>query len=293
MRVTDRLLFENAARHAASARERFEAASREAATGVRVRHPEDDPAAASVMARTISQAGRDGAIAKTLGTASDELAHAELALDGVSAALSRARELAVQLSNATYSANERAAAAQEVNGLFETVLGQLNRKVGHRYVFGGFQDDAPPFDATGAYLGDTGVREVEVAPGVTVPASIRADVALKGAGGGVDVLATLQALSTALAANNVAGVQGTLDALDTGIAQVARARSEAGSHLNVMDAAGAAALAARTDAQARLSHLADADIIDAASRLAQAERALDAALTAAARTFQPSLLDKL
>lgn len=293
MRVTDRLLFENAAKNAAQARTRFEAARSEAATGVRVQHPEDDPTAASLMARTIAQAGRDDAIARTLGLAADELNHAEVALDGVSTALSRARELAVQLSNATYSANERAAAAREVTGLFEHVLGQLNRKVGHRYVFGGFQDDAPPFDAAGAYLGDTGVREVEVAPGVTVPASVRADVALKGVGGGVDVLTTLQTLATALTANNVAGVQGTLDALDTGIAQVARARSEAGSHLNVMDAAGVAAVAARTDAQARLSHLADADLIGAASRLAQAERALDAALTAAAKAFKPTLLDKL
>lgn len=293
MRVTDRLLFENAAKHTAAARERFEAASREAATGLRVQHPEDDPGAASLMARTIAQAGRDAAIGKALGSAADELQAAETSLDGVSTALSRARELAVQLSNATYSANERAAAAQEVTGLLKDVLGRLNQKVGSRYVFGGFQDAAPPFDAAGTYLGDTGVREVEVAPGVTVPASVRADVALKGVGGGVDVLGTLQNLATALASNNVAGVQGSLDGLDTGIAQVARARAEAGSQLSVMDTARAAAQAARVDGQARLSHLADADVIDAASRLAQAERALDAALTSAARTFRPSLLDKL
>lgn len=293
MRVTDRLHYDNAAKRAAAARERFEAAAREAATGVRVQHPEDDPGAASVMARTIAQAGRDGAIARALGGAADELQAAETSLDGVSTALSRARELAVQLSNATYGANERAVAAQEVDGLLKDVLGRLNQKVGSRYVFGGFQDDAPPFDASGAYLGDGGVREVEVAPGVTVPASVRADVALKGVGGGVDVLATLQALSAALAGNNVAGVQGTLDALDTGIAQVARARGEAGSHVAVMDAARAASLAAQVDGQTRLSHLADADIIDASSRLAQAERALDAALTAAAKSFRPSLLDKL
>lgn len=293
MRVTDRLLFDNAARYAAAARARFEGASREAATGVRVQHPEDDPAAASSIARTTAQAGREDAIARALGLAADELNSAEVALEGVSTALSRARELAVQMSNATYSANERAAAAQEVQGLFQHVLGQLNRKVGHRYIFGGFKDAAPPFDATGAYLGDSGVREVEVAPGVTVPASVRADVALKGVGGGVDVLATLETLAAALSANNVALVQGTLDGLDQGIAQVALARSQAGSHLSVMDAASAAARAARADAQARLSHLADADVIDAAARLAQAERALDAALSAAAKTFRPSLLDKL
>lgn len=293
MRVTNRMLSDNAAKYAGAARERFEAASREAATGLRVQHPEDDPAAASLMARTIAQAGRDGAIDKALGAASDELQAADTALDGVGTALSRARELAVQLANATYDANQRAGAAEEVNGLIKDVLGRLNQKVGSRYVFGGFQDAAPPFDAAGAYLGDTGVREVEVAAGITLPASVRADVALKGVGGGTDVLATLQALATALSANNVAGVQASLDGLDAGIAQVARARSEAGSHLNVMDTARAAAQAAKTDGQATLSHLADADVIDAATRLTAAQQALEAALSAAAKTFQPSLLDKL
>jgi len=293
MRVTNRLMSENAARNASAARERFELASREAATGVRVQHPEDDPAAASLMARTIAQAGRDGAINQALGAATDELQAADTALDGVTSALSRARELAVQLANPTYDANQRAGAAEEVNGLLKDVLGRLNQKVGSRYLFGGFQDAAPPFDAAGNYLGDPGVREVEVAPGITLPASVRADVALKGTAGGVDVLATLQALATALSANNVAGVQASLDGLDTGIAQVARARSEAGSHLNVMDTARAAAQAAKTDGQTKLSHLADADVIDAATRLTAAQQALEAALSAAAKTFQPSLLDKL
>jgi flagellar hook-associated protein 3 FlgL len=293
MRVTHRMLSENAAKYAGAARERFEAASREASTGLRVQHPQDDPAAASLMARTIAQVGRDGAIERALGAAADELAAADTALDAVGTALGRARELAVQLANATYDANQRAAAAEEVNGLFKEVLGRLNQKVGSRYLFGGFKDAAPPFDATGAYLGDAGVREVEVAPGITLPASVRADVAIKGVGGGTDVLATLQALAAALSANNVAGVQASLDGLDAGIAQVARARSEAGSHLSVMDAARAAAQAAKTDGQTRLSHLADADVIDAATRLTAAQQALEAALSAAAKTFQPSLLDKL
>jgi flagellar hook-associated protein 3 FlgL len=293
MRVTSRQITESATRAASAARERFSAASQEVSSGLRVQRPEDDPGAASLMARTIAQAGRDAAIGKALGAATDELQAAESALNGVSTALSRARELSVQMANATYSAAERSAAAAEVSGLLQDILGRLNQKVGSRYVFGGFQDAAPPFDATGAYLGDTGVREVEVAPGVTVPASVRADVALKGVGGGVDVLSSLQALSTALAGNNLTAIQGSLSDLDAGIGQVARARGEAGSRLNVMDTARAAAEAAKVDGEARLSRLGDADLIDASARLARAQTALEAALAAAAKSFLPSLLDKL
>jgi flagellar hook-associated protein 3 FlgL len=293
MRVTDRQLFENAAREAQSARSRLEAARRETSTGLRVEHPEDDPGAASLIAVTRPQADRERAITRAMGTAFDELGSADAALSGVGDALSRARELAVQLSNATYSANERAGAAKEVEGLLATVIGLMNTKAGHRYIFGGFKDDTPPFTQTGAYAGDTGVRQVEVAPGVLVDASVRADVAVSGVGGGVDVMALLQTLSTALSSNNVAQIQGTLDGLDTGIEQIAFARATVGSSQAVLDAGTSAAMTAGLAAETRLSNLADADLLGASARLAQAERALEASLTASARSFRLSLLDKL
>lgn len=294
MRVTETMRFDTAARGAAEARSRFEEATRAASTGLRVEHAEDDPAAAGLIARHRSQVDQTDALAKAMDAANAELTTADGALDGVGADLSRARELAVQLSNATWSAPERAAAAAEVDGLFKHAVGALNIKAGQRYVFGGFKDDAPPFDAAGNYAGDAGVRQVEVAPGLRLDASVRADVALKGAGGGTDVLAQLQALSTALATNNVAGIQGSLTGLDAGIDQVATARQQLGSHQAVLDVASAATKAAHVDSQARLAGLADADSIDAATSLAQAQQALEAVLTALAKGLNgPSLLSKL
>lgn len=293
MRVTDRQLFQNAAREAQASKSRVEAARREVSSGLRVEKPEDDPAAASLIALTRQQGDREDALTKAMGAAFDELRSTDGALSGVGEALSRARELAVQLSNATYSANERAGAAKEIDGLRATVIGLMNTKAGHRYVFGGYQDDAPPFTQAGAYVGDTGVRQVEVAPGVLVDASVRADVAVSGVGGGVDVLALLQTLSTALSANNVGQIQGTLDGLDTGIRQIALARSTVGSSQLVLEAGTTAAMTAGLAAETRRANLSDADLIGASVRLAQAQQALDASLTAAAKSFQLSLLNKL
>jgi flagellar hook-associated protein 3 FlgL len=232
-------------------------------------------------------------IVQSVNRAADELSAADGALDGVGNVMSRARELAVQLSNSTYSVSERASAATEVNGLLQQTLGLLNTRVGNRYIFGGTLDSAAPFDSTGNYSGDGGVRQVEIAPGVVQNASVRADIAVKGVGGGTDVIATLTALSTALLSNNVAGVQATLSGFDAGITQVATARSGAGSAMSVLDAAAEAGRAGKLAEETTLSHLADADAIEAASRLALAERALDASLTASARSFRLTLLDKL
>jgi flagellar hook-associated protein 3 FlgL len=274
---------------------------------VKVVHPGDDPAAAGLVAVERARVGQLDAIATTAGRASDELAAADGALATVSNAISRARELAVQLSNASYSAAERATGAAEVKGLISSIVSALNARVGNRYVFGGSVDDAPPFDGiaydplsgavdrtlTGAYGGDAAVRQVEIAPGVFQDASVRADVAVKGAAGGADVLATLSDLANALAANDPTAAAATLTDLVRGTTQVANARGAGGAAMAALDAAVTANEAARDEAKKRISGLADADPVRSITELALAQRALEASLTATAKSFQFTLLDKL
>lgn len=305
MRVTDRMLYDRARIDGGAARERLNEATARVSTGLRVSQPGDDPAAAGLVALERQRQARFDALATTAGRASDELGAADGALDTVASALSRARELAVQLSNATYSASDRAAGATEVKGLISTIVGAMNAKAGNRYVFSGTQDGTQPFDGvvldgagnvdrtlTGAYHGDALVRQVEIAPGVFQDASLRADVALKGAGGGIDVLATLADLANALGADDPAAVAATLTGLTQGTAQVATARGTAGAAMSTLDAAVSAGHAARDDSKKRVADLAEADLLTSSTELALAEHALNAALTATAQTFKLSLLDK-
>ncbi|MEW5847932.1 MAG: flagellar biosynthesis protein FlgL [Myxococcota bacterium] len=293
MRVTDRMIFENARRDTMAARQRLEDATREASTGMRVTHPWDDPAATGLLVQRRLAGARWDAQRTSVERAADELSVADSALDSVANAVSRAQQLAVQLSNATYSAGDRAGAAREVQGLISDVIGTLNRQVGNRYIFGGTADGAPPFDATGAYQGDANVRSVEVMPGVNVNTSVRADVYLQGSGGGVDVLDTLRTLQAALENNDPAAISGTLDDLATGVDQVARARAEAGANTLLLDSAAAAARVASDQEVVAGAALSEVDVIDAATRLAHAERALEAALAATSRSFAKTLLDTL
>jgi flagellar hook-associated protein 3 FlgL len=293
VRISDSWIFNQAATRSGAAREKVDIAVGETSSGLRVRHPGDDPAAAGQVVQRRLAEKRWGALAEAAGRSSDELSAADNALGGIADALSRARELAVQMSNSTYSASERAAAGEEIGGLLRTSIALLNTRVGNRYVFGGRRDEVPPFDAAGGYLGDAGVRQVEIAPGVLGDASVRADSIIKGVGGGIDVLTELQGLQTALVANDVTGVQGSLNGLDTGINQVAHGRAQLGNDMNLFDTAKAAARTAGNSETTAVSHLAEADVIESASRLALAQRALDASLTASARSFDLTLLDKL
>jgi flagellar hook-associated protein 3 FlgL len=206
--------------------------------------------------------------------------------------LIRARVLAIQLSNSTYSAQDRLSASEEVRQLTQHTIGLLNTQVGNRYIFGGNLDAAPPFQSDGTYVGDAGVRRVEVFPGVLQDASIRADVMAKGVGGGVDILQTLTDLSAALSTNDVDAVRSSLDTLDSSITQVSVGRAQTGAVMNTLDVAVTSARLAANDEQTNLARITEADVFESATNLALAQRALEAALTASVRSFDLSLLKK-
>jgi flagellar hook-associated protein 3 FlgL len=290
VRVTDKMIFERAGTGAARARDRAAGAAEELSSGVRVRHPGDDPAAAGLVVGHRLAAGRFAAIGTVAARASQEIFIADSALGELGTRLDRARELAVQFSNDTYSAAERATAATELRTLLGQTLALLNTRAGDRYVFGGTRDDVPPFDQAGNYLGASAPRRLEIAPGVLEDASITGAAVAKGP---VDLPGTLSALAAALSANDVTAIRASLDPLAGATAQVSTARGRLGASMNVFDAAAEAARSAEDAENATAGALIDADTVSAAGRLALAQRALDAALTTSARSFELTLLDKL
>jgi flagellar hook-associated protein 3 FlgL len=299
MRVTDQMMFELSARSASQARTRVAHGMQEVSTGLRVIHPGDDPGVAGLLVQSNVLQDRFEAIGTAAGFADSELTVADTAAQGASNALVRFRELAMQLVNPIYTASQRATAASEAEQIFSQVISHLNTRLGDRYIFAGNRDGTAPFDATGNYLGDTAIRKVEVAPGVLAAASVRADVALKGvdpttgAQTGVDVLATMQALSAALRANDVVAIRATLDPLDTALSQVSALRGQIGDAQNAMTTAVSTSEAALADERIRASALGDVDVTSAATSLAEAQQALQASLAASAGSLRLTLLDYL
>ena len=293
MRVSDQALYSLANQRIMRARSDSTAAGDAVSTGKRIQHPWDGSGDAGMMVQHQQTEGSNDGIFNATNHAAQELGAVDGAMDQVTTSLTRAKELAVQMANDTYNAADRQDASAEVKQLFTAVVSQLNVRFGDRYLFGGTQDAAAPFDANGAYLGDANVRKVEIAPGIMQDASARADVALKGSAGGVDVLQSLQDFVTALNANDAVGVRTAVGDLDTSISQVSRERSRVGAMMNVFDVASSMAKQNRdaaTDARAKLE---DVDIFSASTRFAATQRALEASMSAAAQQFKLTLLDKL
>lgn len=293
MRVTEKMIFENSIAQTGKSRENLSEAQNEVASGTRVQHPGDDPVAAALSVGHTVDKARFTAVGLSAQKAADELNAADTALDGITTAANRVQVIATQFGNDSYSAVDRATAAVEVGGLFKETVSLLNTTYGGRYIFGGFKDNAVPFDATGAYQGDSNIRTVEVAPGLYQAASLDANAIVKGSNGGVDLLQTMTELSSALQNNDGAGIRAGLDKLNSSINQLAAGRTQAGMAQDAFQTAVSTAQTAASNETVTIGKLLDADILDASTRLASAQYALNATLTASAKTLGMSLADKL
>jgi flagellar hook-associated protein 3 FlgL len=293
VRVTERQIFDRAARASEGARSDLARATGELSSGRRVQRPFDDPAATSRLLRLEAQAERADGIAKSAVAARGELDFADRALDGVELLLTRVKELAVTYANDTYDATAKAQGADEVGGLVRSLTALLNQKLGERFVFAGDLTDQPPFREDGSYLGDDGVRTIELGVGVYEEFSVRADVVIKGAAGGVDVYQALFDLQSALAAGDTDAVRASIGGLDASLRQVSQGRTRVGATTTVVEAAESAVEMLSITTRRTVGEVADVDFVDAASRLQAAQTALQASLEASKRSFSLTLLDKL
>jgi flagellar hook-associated protein 3 FlgL len=293
MRITEKLIFNNAKVHTTNNRARMEQAMAETSTGRRVVHPWDDPVAAGRIAFHKNQESQWQGLLKGADRSISELQSADDALDNIQQAVQRAYELAIQLANDTYSASDRQSGAIEMSTLKDEIVYFLNTAVGGRYVFGGIADDVPPFDSNGAFQGSTVQRVSEIAPGLTTESSIDASKYMTSAAGGIDVPNAFENLKLAFDNNDMSAIDTSINSLKSCIQQVANARAEAGTQQQFFEIASNMGMYLRDQEHTRASELGDADIIDAATRLQISERALEASLTASVKSFRLTLLDKM
>ena len=290
MRVSDGMVHELGQRAIASARERSSAATSIASSGLRVQKPSDDPVAFALGRRDTAREATATARARTSEYAMSVAIGADQALAETGEALARARELAVQMANGTYTANERTFAAAAARELRLEIVNAANREVDGTYVFGGYRDGAPPFDAvTGAYSGDGQVKEAEVAPYLRLSMSVSGATTF-GAGTGTDVLATLEQLATALDANDPDAVRATIAGLDASAQQVNGSRVELGGQIRGFEVTLSTAELVKDRSAASRAEQVETDPYRAYSELLNAERALEAAVAVASRLPFPGLV---
>lgn len=183
MRIADKMQFEQVKTNIAKNRSQMSELQNQAATQKRVTKPSDDPLAASHALTSKSDLAGSKQYIKNLNYARSFIEVTDQSLGDLTNVLMRAKELALSQAN-DGSANQesRRAVATEMEQLSNAMLNIGNRKLGDRFIFGGFRTQHAPFTANGEYHGDGGEMNIHVDKESFVPMNIPGGRAFLGVG---------------------------------------------------------------------------------------------------------------
>lgn len=277
-------------RRTARSAERLARVQKEAVTGLRVSRPSDDPGRTPRI-HSIKETRADQEVYKdNAAWAEGILERADGALQEMSIHLSRARELAVQMSSEEYTVNQRTQAATTAQGLFDSFIETANAQFGDRYIFAGNAYDQPAYTAAGVYQGDTGQPEVPVSEGLDAATGFDGSDLLQGTG---DMVAAFANLVTNLGSGLAGNVQTSLDDLDAALDQLTEAQVTVGSEMNIAMDATDLATSLGIEMAAIESDLTEVDTAESYTRLYQFQQAYEAALAVTASSRSSLLFDRI
>ena len=163
MRVADKMSYEQVNSNISKNRTQMSELQNQAATQKRVTKPSDDPMSASrVLGSRIDLEGNKQFL-KNLNYAKSFLDFTDQSLGDLSENIGRAKELAIsQANDASSSETSRQVVATEIKQLLDQMIQIGNRKLGDRYIFGGYKTMSQPFNAEGEYKGDQGEMLIHV-----------------------------------------------------------------------------------------------------------------------------------
>lgn len=282
----------------------------QAASGRRVQNASDDPAA---MRRLIELQAESGSVAQyqtNIGRLQDTSTATYSVLRSVQKASDRAGEIAT-LAGGLKSGTELTAYADDVTKMIKQTVGDLNRKQGDSYLFGGTQSTQPPFvietDADGrvtavTYQGNESVNETEIAEGTTLSANIPgANTSGNGPRGlitdsrsGADFFNHLISLQNHLLAGDSKAVHDTdRPALTADEDNFLAHLGEIGASQSRLETAASSAADRVLNLKTQTSREGDADLADTLVQLNQTQSAYQATLQSAAKIMGMSLMDYL
>ncbi len=298
-RITPNIIAQRTLRDVSAQLGRISNLQERLSTGSRVNRPSDDPIAArrAVNVRVLLQKNE-----QFIGNIDDirpQLADSESALQGIVSIFQRALELTTQAANGTNGQEQLDAIAFEIDGLLESAVTAANTRTNGRSIFSGTRTLGDAFLVTRvggeitavAYQGNDQVASIDISDGAQVAVNIPGSQAFLDT---VDIFATLIGIRDDMRAGNQASLSTTrLTQIQDALDQALRGLARIGATSNRLDRASNGLHDGTVQLKALLSDKIDADFADTVLNLNIALNAYEAALNAAGRILQTSLLDYL
>lgn len=329
MRVSDNTNFGVVRDSITRAKNRMENLQGQSATLKKVNRPSDDPVGSAKVLEVRTDKVNNDQFQNNAKLAETFLDNTDHALEDLSEIVMRAKEIAIGQSSAASSTPEsRLGVAEEISQLYQRAIGTANRRIGDRYLFGGYKTDQPPVDADGNYHGDDGQMMIEIGretfigmnlPGHeafnTQPAQSKDNERIQiekqpneekrnealrtlaseseASADNVNLFQELKALRVGLLTGDLNAVRGTLERFDAIQGKVVAMRSKVGSRIQGIQG-NVNALERHNITNAQLtSSIEDADMAQVVSDLAKEETVFKSSLASSKHLIQPTLLDFL
>lgn len=261
-------------------------------SGLRVQRASDDPGAALSVMKLGGSLQAVDRHRRNIDAALSRVSTEETVLDQLGDTLARARELGVAQGSDTASAATRLQTKVEVDKLLEFAVQLGNTRGTDGYLFGGYASDQRPFDPAdplASTVPATDQHRVEIGPGQQVKTNHNGrEVFLD-----TNALSALKQLSTALGADDAAGVRGALTSLQGAFDSVQTVLGETGGRYNQLELTRTRLDALGQSASAEKASLQEADMEKTMVELVTRQNSLHAAMLSTSRVLGMTLADYL
>jgi len=304
MKISTTYLYDRAVNQMTTSQSNLAKSQAQLSSGKNILRPSDAPEDAVGIQRLKSVIARQESFEQAIQTTETRLKTEETALDGVSALLTRLKELAIQASNDTYGPKDREIIAIEMQGLQEDLLSFANtRDSNGAYLFSGSRVFTPPFarqpDGEVVYQGDETINLVEVGDQRQVKANRTGTQVFDrvvrtnpdGTQFGVSFFQSVQDMVDAVRSSDrnfinrgIAEITSLSDSVSLSIARV-------GSDMNVVSGQRAVLDETRLQLQTVLSSIEDLDYTEAVTKMQKQMLALEASQASFAQISRLSLFE--
>lgn len=303
MRVTPGMTADNALYNLQQGRSKLDKIQEQVSSGFIINRPSDDPIGTRQILSLENGITQGDQFLNNITKGNTSLTITSTALSSIATIVGQVKTIAGNMVNTT-DANAVSNAVSNLNQLKAQLIDLGNTEVGGQYIFGGFDNSTPPFDAAGTFSGTDDAVNIEIGTSSPVSINITGGTLLRGgtppapprsgATAGtrpVDILGSIDDLITAINGGSIAGIQDGVKNMKAASDQIVSAQSTvSGSQMRLANAQKMITSNQNT-LKDIISSRQNVDYAKAATELTQQRNAFEASLAATAKISQLSLLD--
>ena len=265
------------------------------ASGQSVNTPSDNPAAAAMLVRNAGQTAEADQFLRSVSSVTGEMQNSDSALSSVVTTLQRAISLGTEGANGTVDSADRAALANEVQGIQSQLVSLANLSYQGNFVFGGTITQTAPYvlDSTSSsgvrYVGNGNVNTVTVGTNLALQTNVPGSQLFSAAGS--DVFQAVQNLITSLQSGT--GIDSAVTQINTAYQHINTERVFYGNALNQLNSQQTFLNSETTQLAQQQNSVGGADLSKVLSDLVNAQTSRQATLEAIGQTQQANLFNYL